>query len=398
MSHHKIAVLTTHPIQYQAPWFRALAAHPDLDLQVFFCHQATSDEQAVAGFGVKFDWDVPLLDGYQFKFLKNIASKPTANEYGGLDTPVIKEIIEKEKFDAVIVNGWHYKSAWQAIRACWRTKTPVMARGDSHLRTPRGPLKRILKWPSYRWFIPKFDACLAVGKWSREYYLHYGARPERIFLVPHVINEAFFISESVSLNGARSGLRERWELRQDSVVFLFSAKFIDKKRPLDFVKAIELAARKGINVMGLMVGDGPLRAGCESYVREKNIPVRFTGFLNQSQIVDSYLAADALVLPSDGGETWGLVVNEAMACGRPCFVSDHVGSGPDMIVPGETGDIFPLAQVDALADMLASYSSRPVHLNEMGRLAQQRARKYSVGAAVDGVLRAVETVKAKRWN
>lgn len=391
----KLAVITTHPIQYQAPWFRAMATHPDLDLKVYFCHQAGSEEQSSAGFGVKFDWDVPLLNGYEFQFLKNVSSKPTINEYAGLDTPVIKEIIENEKFDAVIVNGWHYKSAWQAIRACWQTKTPVMARGDSHLKTRRGPLKKILKWPYYRWFIPKLDACLAVGKWSKEYYLHYGASSSRVFIVPHVIDDAYFADKIASLTLQRDALREKWTLSSDAAVFLFSAKFIEKKRPLDFIKAIESASRKERGVMGLMVGDGPLRADCETYVNQRNVPIKFAGFLNQSQIASSYIVADALVLPSDGGETWGLVVNEAMACGRPCIVSDHVGSGPDMIVRGETGDIFPVGNIDALADLLVYYSNHRTKLNDMGLKALEMARRNSTGAAVDGVLHALESVSAK---
>lgn len=395
MSYKRLAIVTTHPIQYQAPWFRALASRTELDLRVFFCHQASQEEQASAGFGVKFSWDVPLLDGYEYSFLKNVASEPTISRYAGLDTPEIREILEREKFDAVIVNGWHYKSAWQAIRGCWQTDTPVMARGDSHLKTERAPLKKILKWPYYNWFIPKLDACLAVGSWSKEYYLHYGARPNRVFLVPHVIDENFFFSESASLSARRDELRRNWRLGDGSTVFLFSAKFIEKKRPMDFVKAVERASSKQENIMGLMVGDGPLRTECQAYAEQRNLPLRFTGFLNQSQIVSSYVAADALVLPSDGGETWGLVVNEAMACGRPCIVSDHVGSGPDMVIRGETGDIFPLSRVDALADLLAFYSGDRMRLCEMGHKAREMARKNSVDAAVDGVLQALEVVSKR---
>jgi len=63
MNRRKLAILTSHPIQYQVPWFRALESQPDLDFQVFFCHRATAKEQGTAGFGVEFDWDIPLLEG-----------------------------------------------------------------------------------------------------------------------------------------------------------------------------------------------------------------------------------------------------------------------------------------------------------------------------------------------
>ena len=109
-----------------------------------------------------------------------------------------------------------------------------------------------------------------------------------------------------------------------------------------------------------------LRVGCEIVVREQNLPIRFTGFLNQSQITEAYVASDALVLPSDGGETWGLVVNEAMACGRPCIVSDRVGCGPDLVIPQKTGSIFLLGDVGALANSMLEFAGNPERMIAMG--------------------------------
>jgi glycosyltransferase involved in cell wall biosynthesis len=167
---------------------------------------------------------------------------------------------------------------------------------------------------------------------------------------------------------------------------MFSGKFIPKKRPMDFVRAIEKAVRRNPSIQGLMVGDGPLRASCENLVRERGAPIRFTGFLNQSQITKAYVASDALVLPSDGGETWGLVVNEAMACARTCIVSDRVGCGPDLVIPQETGSIFPLGDVEALANSMLELAGNPDHMISMGIDARSRLINYSVKTAVDGII------------
>jgi glycosyltransferase involved in cell wall biosynthesis len=388
----RIAVVTTHPIQYHAPWFRGLEAHPNLDTEVLFCHEATSEDQSQAGFGVPFNWDMPILEGYRYRFLENVASHPSLGRFTGLDTPEIQEVIRSERFDAVLINGWHYKSAWQAMRACWKTKTPVMVRSDSHLHTARPLLKRIAKQPFYSWFISKLDACLSVGKWSSDYFLHYGAAPERVFIVPHVVDTDYFESESKRLTPQRQTLRAQWGLDDSATVFLFAGKFTDKKRPVDFVNAIEQARLRETSVAGLMVGDGPLRKQCEDIARRKDIPIKFAGFLNQSQIAQAYVAADALILPSDGGETWGLVVNEAMACGLPCFVSDHVGCGPDMIIPNETGAVFPLGNTEELGALLAEFAVDRKRIGEMGERAKEQAQKYTLSVAVDRTLQAVEIV------
>lgn len=392
----KLAIVTTHPIQYHAPWLQALANHPLLDLEVLYCHKATPREQAESGFGIEFDWDLPLLEGYKHRFLRNVSRKPSVGSFWGLDTPEIRDVIRREQYDAVLINGWHYKSAWQAMQTCWSRKIPVMVRSDSHLYTSRHLLKRLLKEIPYRQFIGKLDACLAVGRWSRDYFLHYGAAPEKVFWVPHVIDPNRFDQEYARSLKQREVLRKKWELEPEVAVFLFVGKFIQKKRPMEFLKAVHEAVKAGARLTGLMIGDGPLRQTCEDFVRQSHTPVRFAGFLNQSQIAQGYIACDALVLPSDGRETWGLVVNEAMSCRRPCIVSDAVGCGPDLVTPGETGFVFPLDDVLSLAKIMARCSANLAQLARMGEIAYDRISRYSVRAAVDGVLTALEKVTNHR--
>ena len=387
---YKLAVVATHPIQYQAPWFRAMATDPRLDLHVLFGHNATATDQAGAGFGVEFKWDVPLLEGYSYSFLCNVARKPSLGTFDGIDTPEVAEVLRRGGYDAVIVNGWGYKSSWQAIWACWRSKTKVLVRGDSHLRTPRSSLKKAIKALPYRAFIPRFDACLAVGIWSREYYIHYGANPDRVFVVPHVVNESWLCRESARLQPLRLQLRRQWGLGERSTVFVFAGKLIPQKRVRDFICALQRAASSGAAVEGLVVGDGPLRSECETLVRSEGLPVRFTGFLNQSEIVKAYIAADMLVLLSD--ETWGLVVNEAMCCGRPCIVSDQVGCGPDLVQPGKTGAIFPLGDVDALARLMVAFVDAEKLLQQMGVRCRQLMYD-SVQTAVNDLVAALAALQ-----
>lgn len=392
---YRLAILSTHPIQYHAPWFRALAAHPDLQMHVFFCHKATGKDQARAGFGVEFEWDVDLLAGYPHSFLENVANPAGHGRFAGFDTPEIKKILRSGNYDAVLVNGWNYKSAWQAIWAAWRSGVKVMVRGDSHLHFDRSRSVKLSKLLAYRRFIPRFDACLAPGIWAREYFEHYGARRDRIFFVPHVVDANSLRAESERLLARRCELRRSWKLRDNSIVFMFVGKFTETKRPLDFIKALCQAAKEREDIEGLMVGDGPQRAACEDFARSHGVPVAFTGFLNQSQIVRAYACGDVLVLPSVG-ETWGMVVNEAMTCGRPALVSDRVGCGPDLVIGDDTGEIFPHGDVAALAAAIVNMAANPERLVEMGSSAGSRIGKYSLRASVEGVLNALDAIVGAR--
>jgi glycosyltransferase involved in cell wall biosynthesis len=392
----RLAILATHPIQYHAPWYRGLAKDGRLQIKVFFCHKATPEQQASAGFGVPFDWDVPLLEGYEHEFLKNVAAHPRTSSFNGLDVPGIGGSLRKGAFDAVLVNGWNYKAAWQTIWASKQLGLPVLTRGDSHLHTPRSGLKNWVKEMFYPLMLRAFDGFLDVGQWSRDYYLHYGAREDRIFRVPHVIDEVSFLSRAEGFQAERDAIRADWNLPSDATVFLFAGKFIAKKNPVDFLRALEIALRGGGRIVGIMVGDGPLRAVCESLVSEAGLPVTFCGFLNQSEIIKAYIAADCLVLPSDGGETWGIVVNEAMWNGLPCIVSDQVGCGPDLVAGQGTGEVFPLHNEAALAAAMVYLARNPEQRLACGARARAVIQAYSVASAVEGTVNAVAAVKRGR--
>ena len=388
----KLGILSTHPIQYYSPLYRELAGRPGIDLTVYYAHRATAANQADAGFGVAFEWDVPLLDGYRSEFLPNLSPQPSSGTYRGCDTPAITDVIARERFDAFLVHGWYTKSYRQAMRACWRTETPLMVRGDSTLLMQQGWVRRLAKWVSHRRFVPWFDAYLVVGQRARDYYLAYGADPQRMEHSPHFVdNERFAEAAAAALPG-RAERRREWGLPADATIVLFAGKFIPKKRPLDFVRAVAAA---GSSVAGLMVGDGPLRPKIEAMIAETNASVRLAGFLNQSQIPTAYATADALVLPSDGTETWGLVVNEAMACGLPAVVSDRVGCVPDLVIPGKTGYVYPVGDLPVLTSCLTTLAA-PGRSANLGEAARARIASYTVTAAADGVCRAAERLAARR--
>lgn len=380
----RLGVLATHPIQYHAPLYRELARR--LDLHVYFAHRQTPAGQAAAGFGVEFEWDVPLLDGYAYTFLENRAARPSTATSDGCDTPEIAGIIARESFDAFLVNGWYNRSYRQAIRACWRTRTPVMVRGDSQLLTPRSPAKRLAKEAIYRWFIPRFDRYLVVGQRARAYYLHYGADPERMYFVPHFVDNDWFAERARKAD--RTALRVALGARPDSILLLFAGKLIPKKRPHDLVYAAAELRRLGLDVHAVFAGSGPLDDDLRALAGQLEVTAHFLGFKNQTELPACYTLADLLVLPSDAGETWGLVVNEAMACGTPAVVSDQVGCAPDLIDSGVTGEMFATANPPALADAVQRL------LPALGTTALRdgladKMRLYSLETAVEGVLEAM---------
>jgi glycosyltransferase involved in cell wall biosynthesis len=384
----RLGILASHPIQYQAPWFRGLAQVADVT--VFFAHRQTAAGQADAGFGVAFDWDIDLLACYRHMFLRNIASVPSVNEYGGCDTPEIAEIIPREKFDAFIVNGWYLKSFLQAAAACRRARTPVFIRGDSQFGMSPSLLKRAVKELTHRILLRRFDGFLYVGRHNAEYLAHYGAPKERMFFVPHFVDNAWFASRAAEALPQRDTLRASWGVTPDSVVALFVGKFVEKKRPSDLLQA--LGAGKNPRTMAVFVGSGELEQSLREEANALGVKVHFAGFKNQSELPGLYASADVLVLPSNAGETWGLVVNEAMACGLPAIVSDAVGCVPDLIEEHQTGFSFPLGNAHALMERLSVVKQKKQTGHDWRPALQAKLQTYSLETAVTGTMRAIDTV------
>lgn len=341
----RLGILCSHPIQYYTPIFRELAKR--VDLQVFYAHRQTTQGQADAGFGVAFDWDIDLLQGYDYKFLQNISKAPDPSRFFGCDSPAIAEEIVNGYFDAFLVLGWGLKSYWQAIIACRKSGVPIMVRGDSRLGTSRSFIKRMIKDILYPRIMRRFDACLYVGEDSKKYFQAYGVEAEKLFFSPHSIDNARFQAEAGNMRRAEA--KERLGLPQGKRHVLFAGKFIDKKRPMDFLQAALLLKQQNKSINLLFAGDGPLRVDLELFAAAHDLGVNILGFINQSELPLVYRAADLLVLPSEGSETWGLVVNEGMACGTPAVTSDAVGCSRDLVIHGRTGKIFELGNIPAFA-------------------------------------------------
>lgn len=381
----RLAVVASHPIQYYAPLFRTLAGR--LDLTVLFAHRATPGDQAGAGFGLGFEWDVDLLSGYDHRFLRNVAVSPGLQRFAGCDTPEIGECLRRGSFDAVLVLGWRLKSLVQAAFAAKQLGLPLLARGDSQLLTPRSPLKRATKWLAYPPLLRLFDAALYVGKRSRDYWRHYRYPPSRLFFSPHCVDTEWFASRAGPQ--ARAELRQQVGLAPETKVILFAGKLLEIKRPLDVVAAAARLQAAGRDVAVLVAGSGDLLREMTAAAQGVNIALRCLGFCNQSQMPRAYAAADVLALPSDR-ETWGLVANEALACGRPVVLSDRVGAAPDLVGDNAVGRAFPVGDVAAFAAALDEMlQSQP-----LPQAIAAKNRAYSLASACDGIQAALAHVAA----
>ncbi len=380
---YKLAVLASHPIQYQAPFYKLLS-NESVDLTVLFCSEWGLKSYKDTGFGKEVKWDVPLLEGYKYKFLKNISSIPNVSKFFGLINLEIIDELKNNNYDAIWIHGWSSFTNWLAMITAFQLNVPVLMRGETNL-LPQVPFwKNTLKKNILKWLFKRVSGFLSIGKYNAEFYEDYEVPKEKIFLVPYIVNNDFFISKANELTPKKFELKKKYGLPKNLPVILFSGKLIGVKRPIDLLKAYEIVS-KDVESSLVYLGDGKLRNEIEVYIKAHNLKnVYLMGFKNQTELPELYAMADVFVLPSDF-EPWGLVINEAMCFGLPVIISDQIGAGGDLVKDGKNGYVYSSGEINELSDKLKTLLNNNDLREAFGKNSREIISRWSYEEDVKGI-------------
>ncbi len=377
----KIAILKSHAIQYEVPLFRRLEAENDIDLTVYFSWDFGAKETYDPEFGKKVKWDTPLLGGYRHVFLKNISPRPSSNFWGQINPGVAREIW-KGAYGAIIISGWNSFTNWLAFLTALLRKTPVYWHGESPLNQEllKTGWKQTMKKIVLRRVFEKSRGVLCIGLENKKFYASYGVPEEKMHFVPYAVDNANFMVQRRKHKGRPAAL--------------FVGKLIPKKRVFDILEALRILKKGDMSRELLpalsLVGEGALRKEMEEYVRRNSLEhVRFAGFQNQKELPNWYAESDIFILPSGAGETWGLVVNEAMCAGLPVVVSDMAGCAADLVRHGKNGFVFPCGNAERLAEYVRRLAENEEERRAFGEESKKIIREYSHEKDVEGIRKAL---------
>jgi glycosyltransferase involved in cell wall biosynthesis len=373
----KLAIVTSHPIQYYAPWCRHLAAMGGLDLKVFYLWDFGAIESLDVGFQQKIRWDIPLLDGYEYEFVPNISTDPGTHHFWGLNNPELSERVNGYQPDAVLLLNYNYASIYRFLWEQRHSSVPLLFRGDSHRLVANRGIKESLRRQFISFIYRQFAAILYVGKANYDYFTYHGIAEDKLFFTPHAVdNDRFFASSTEAIANARTW-RQELGIPESNSVILFAGKFEAKKRPTDLITAFLSTDLEAQNVSLVFVGSGDLEGEMRS-LAAGHPSIHIVPFQNQSLMPRTYAAADVVVLPSYGaGETWGLAINEAMCLSRPIIASDLVGCASDLIEPHGNGLIFSAGDVSALTASLKEAFRDRERLVSWGKRSREIIENYS---------------------
>jgi len=319
----KVAVLTPIPTPYRDPFWNKVAAHPAVDLDVFYCSAGKADRPWAVNWPRSFRWEV--LPGYNLLSWRGAAASCFWN-------PAIVRRLSQGGYDALVVGGYNHLTMLAAIAFSMRRRIPYFMMCETYRQTS-SPWKALLKRNIVRPIMRRAAGTFPTGTLSTEYVIRYGAAPECVVPIPNVPDV-----ESLGVVASRLQQERQQKSETSRPIVLFVARLIPKKRAGLLIRAFARSAAAS-NARLVIVGDGPDRAALQQLATDVGIADRteFPGFVQPEKVVHWYSAASVFVLPSS--ETWGVSAIEALSCRVPIIVTDEVGCHPDVVTDHRVGRV-----------------------------------------------------------
>ncbi len=385
----KVLLIAAYPIQNAAP-HRLLAEDNRLHVDTVYL----SDPSVKLSKGKEFinqsQFDIKVLDDtYRWQLLRNWAPRPSLSNFWGLINPALFSLVPK--YDCIVVYGHAYASFWMAILTALVLRRKLIFTTDAtYLEAPDGKAwKQNLK----KQFLPFLYNRLADAIWvpsteSKLFLESLHVKSEKIVVTPYTVDHDFFLMHRHKIS--KEEIREKYNIPIGSILLVFCAKFIARKRPQDALIALQKAYQADVYL--LMIGDGPMRTELEQLaftlrVEEK---VKWVGLVKYSDLPSHYSASDILIFTSET-EQFGLPVNEAMLCELPVIISDRLGCRHDLVKEGENGYTYKCGNTDELASrikQLANDSEKRIQMaHKSAELIQNWSPSVNAQAKAASILR-----------
>jgi len=371
----RLTLITEIIAPYRVPVFNALAARDDIELHVIFLsHTDTSLRE----------WKVPL-DEIRFSYEVLPSFRRRIGKYNLLLNRGMKRALERSRPDVVLCGGYSYVAAWQAGLWARKRRIPFLLWIESTAfdqRKRRAPVEGLK-----RKFFGLCSGFVVPGRSSADYLREFDVPDTKIFHAPNAVDNVLFSAGSKEARGDAANVRTRLELPDR--YFLYVGRLVEAKGVFELLDAYAKLEERARSDIGLVyVGDGNARSELEARA-SKLAPgtVRFGGFVQKEQLSLYYALADVLVFPTHS-DTWGFVVNEAMACGLPVITTDVAGCASDLVKDGWNGLVVSVGNTTQLTDAMRYFILKNDLRSVMGERSLEQIAAFSPEAGAGGIARA----------
>lgn len=361
----KLLYFASHPIQYNIGLFKTLAKNKIFNFKVIFEDQVGLTPMYIKGFNKLIQWDINLLGGYNYKFIKNYSTNPMGKFFARINPSIISLLIQ-EKPSFVILHGYMYLSDWILYIMARLLNIKIIFKGEAVLKENqfKRSWKNIFKKFILSHFLKNCHRVLYSCTGNKKYWEYYGVQEKKLLFAPCAVDNGFFQLKSIENRSKKKVNKDILGINEGDLVVLFVAQFISRKRPLDLLYAVKTIEHK--NIIILFVGDGDERKIMEEYVKQYNLKAKFVGFKNQSELPFYYSISDLAVVISDHDPS-PKVMNEAMNFELPIIVTDVVGTAYDLVKENENGYIVKVGDIKNISQKIDYLNKNRVITKNMGK-------------------------------
>ena len=378
----RVGYIAGEPNPWRTGHLDAIALVPDLDLTVIYAAPTVQ----------RRTWTLEL--GHEAIFLNGPTLPLTRLLHHDYPlTPSIWPLLERERFDVLVIGGWSLMATQLAIVWARLRRVPYLLVAENHGREPRRRWVRAVKRAVLPPVVGGAAGHLVPGTLGREHALAYGAAAATITIFPNTVDVDAVAQRVNELHEHRAELRARLGIDAQQVAVLGVARIVPMKG-VDLLVEAAARARERAHRPIRLVHAG---AGSADALRDRaaalRLPATFLGELQGDALLEAYAASDVFALLSRR-ETWGVVVNEAMAARLPVVVTDGVGAAADLVRPGENGEVVPSGDVAAAGRVLAALADDPERRERYGARSRELIRPWGYGPSVDSFAAAVRHAAA----
>ncbi len=285
------------------------------------------------------------------------------------------EYLAKIEPAVVIIAGYSHLAMRSATKWAKQQGIKAILLSDSqYLDRPRNPILEALKG---RWIRNNFDAAFVAGASAASYLDDLHFQRDRLWRCYDVVDNQYLATKAKAVKESPYQLRQQLDLPER--FFLYVGRFSPEKNLLRLLEAYHCYQQQNPHGLSLvMVGNGSQETELRNRARQLDIQnIIWTGFKQISELPNYYALASALILPSIS-EPWGLVVNEAMACGLPILISDRCGCLLDLVFPGINGYVFNPTQVASIKASLDYFTAQsPQKISAMADASTNIVNNYT---------------------
>ncbi len=368
----KTVILTEIIAPYRIPVFNVLARRAGLDLHVIFLAETYEALRQWRVYKNEICFSYQILPSWRWR----------AGRSSFLINRGLWSALDKASPQVIICGGYNYVASWEALLWARRHRVAFVLWSESNGQDARRGRAWVESLKAY--FLRHCDGFVVPGKASFEYLRSLGSPEARILTAPNAVDNSLFTIQAENTSAHANEFREKLKLPLRFILFV--GRLVPEKGVFDLLEAyakLETSLRSEVGLV--FAGDGVCRE--ELAQQAKRISpgtVCFPGFAQREDLAGLYALAETLVLPTHS-DPWGLVVNEAMACGLPIIVSSVAGCSADLVEDGWNGYVVPPRDAEKLSLAINSLVRQPELRQRMSRHSSERIRNYSPEACADGL-------------